>query len=193
MVFGPIQSLLVWIERIRKFLGAFCLRPIFNRGRAQFSSGSGSCPKTMPRKKLTYLAAARLEHCMYHVIEHYIVLAGHFFISNTQVVFIRMSCSGFDHPKSSGSGSFTLIFVPCFYSNFTCRIRQRWRGLRSTASSAWNSHQLNHSASSSCCSVNLPAVFRSRIRIHMFLGLPDPDPLVRGMNPDPGPSIIMQK
>jgi hypothetical protein len=36
-------------------------------------------------------------------------------------------------------------------------------------------------------------------RIHMFLGLPDPDPdpLVRGMDPDPAldpdPSIIMQK
>ncbi len=39
-----------------------------------------------------------------------------------------------------------------------------------------------------------PPVFRIRIhRIHMFLGLPDPDPLVRGMNPDPDPSIIMQK
>jgi serine/threonine protein kinase len=35
------------------------------------------------------------------------------------------------------------------------------------------------------------AVFR--IRIHMFLGLPDPDPLVRGMDPDPDSSIIMQK
>jgi hypothetical protein len=41
----------------------------------------------------------------------------------------------------------------------------------------------------------------SRIRIHMFLGLPDPDPLVGGMDPDPDhvldpdpdPSIIMQK
>ncbi len=36
-----------------------------------------------------------------------------------------------------------------------------------------------------------------RIRIHMFFGLPDPDPLVRGMDPDPAldpdPSIIMQK
>jgi hypothetical protein len=36
-----------------------------------------------------------------------------------------------------------------------------------------------------------------RIRIHMFLGLPDldPDPLVRGMapDPDPDPSIMMQK
>jgi hypothetical protein len=37
------------------------------------------------------------------------------------------------------------------------------------------------------------------IRIHMFLGLPDPDPLVRGIDPDPDPaldpdpSIIMQK
>jgi hypothetical protein len=29
------------------------------------------------------------------------------------------------------------------------------------------------------------------LRIHMFLGHPDPDPLVRGMDPDP--SIIMQK
>jgi hypothetical protein len=38
------------------------------------------------------------------------------------------------------------------------------------------------------------AVLRIRIRrIHMFLGLPDPDPLVRGMDPDPDPSIIMQK
>jgi hypothetical protein len=35
-------------------------------------------------------------------------------------------------------------------------------------------------------------VFRIRIhRIHIFLGLPDPDPLVRGMDPDP--SIIKQK
>jgi hypothetical protein len=32
-------------------------------------------------------------------------------------------------------------------------------------------------------------------RIHMFLGLmdPDPDPFVRGMDPDPDPSIIKQK
>jgi hypothetical protein len=38
------------------------------------------------------------------------------------------------------------------------------------------------------------AVFRIRIhRIHMFLGLPDPDPLVRGMDPAPDPSFIIQK
>ncbi len=44
------------------------------------------------------------------------------------------------------------------------------------------------------------AVLRIRIhRIHMFLGLPDPDPLVSGMDPDPDPaldpdpSIVMQK
>jgi NCK-associated protein 1 len=42
------------------------------------------------------------------------------------------------------------------------------------------------------------AVLRIRIRIHMFLGLLDPDPLVRGMDPDPAldpdpdPSIIKQ-
>jgi hypothetical protein len=50
-------------------------------------------------------------------------------------------------------------------------------------------------------SVHKP-VLRIRIhRIHMFLDLPDPDPLVRGMDPDkdpaldpdPDPSIIMQK
>jgi hypothetical protein len=36
------------------------------------------------------------------------------------------------------------------------------------------------------------AVFRIRIhRIHMFFGLPDPDLLVRGMDPDPDPSIIL--
>jgi hypothetical protein len=39
---------------------------------------------------------------------------------------------------------------------------------------------------------NVKPVLRIRIhRIHMFLGLQDPDPLVRGMDPDP--SIIMQK
>jgi hypothetical protein len=32
-----------------------------------------------------------------------------------------------------------------------------------------------------------------RIRIHMFMGLPDPDPLVRGTDLDPDPSIIKQK
>ncbi len=26
-------------------------------------------------------------------------------------------------------------------------------------------------------------------RIHVFLGLPDPDPLVRGMDPDPDPAL----
>jgi hypothetical protein len=35
-----------------------------------------------------------------------------------------------------------------------------------------------------------PTVFRIH-RIHIFLGLPDPDPLVRGMDPDP--FIIKQK
>jgi hypothetical protein len=36
---------------------------------------------------------------------------------------------------------------------------------------------------------SLPAVFRIRIRIHVFSGLPDPDPLVRGMDPDPNPTL----
>jgi hypothetical protein len=41
----------------------------------------------------------------------------------------------------------------------------------------------------------LKAVFWIRIRIHMFSGLQDPAPLVKGMDldPDPAPSIIKQK
>ncbi len=40
----------------------------------------------------------------------------------------------------------------------------------------------------------LEAVLRIWIhRIHVFLGLLDPDPLVRAMDPDPDPSVIMQK
>jgi hypothetical protein len=40
----------------------------------------------------------------------------------------------------------------------------------------------------------LKAVVRFRIRkIHISLDLPDPDPLERGTDPDPGPSIIKQK
>jgi hypothetical protein len=42
--------------------------------------------------------------------------------------------------------------------------------------------------------VVLTAVLRIRIHgIHMFLGLLDPDPLVRGMDPDLDPSNIKQK
>ncbi len=41
--------------------------------------------------------------------------------------------------------------------------------------------------------VSLPVNPVFRIRIHMFLGLPDTEPLVRGMDPDPDPSIIKQK
>jgi hypothetical protein len=40
--------------------------------------------------------------------------------------------------------------------------------------------------------LHIAPVFRIRIRIHrihVFLGLPDPDPLVRGMDPDPNPAL----
>jgi hypothetical protein len=67
---------------------------------------------------------------------------------------------------------------------------------------------LNHSISSSSGSGGgeeavalheFRAAFQAVFRIHMFLGLPDsdPDPLVRGMDPDPAldpdPSFIMRK
>jgi hypothetical protein len=38
----------------------------------------------------------------------------------------------------------------------------------------------------------LRVICKAVFRIHVFLGLPDPDPLVRGMDPDPDPSIIEQ-
>jgi hypothetical protein len=41
----------------------------------------------------------------------------------------------------------------------------------------------------------MKGVLRIRIRIHrihMFLGLQDPDPLVRGMDPDPDPFVMKQ-
>jgi hypothetical protein len=52
---------------------------------------------------------------------------------------------------------------------------------------------LQHSDRIKNSCVQLKTVFR--IRIHMFLGLMDPDLdlLVRGMDPDPDPSIIKQK
>jgi hypothetical protein len=56
-------------------------------------------------------------------------------------------------------------------------------------------HRLGHrkpETTSLCNPPGFRTVLRIRIhRIHMFLGLPDPDPLVRGMDPDP--SIIMLK
>ncbi len=46
-----------------------------------------------------------------------------------------------------------------------------------------------------CRQGDLSAVpgFEPVFRIHMFSGLPDPDPLVRGMDPDPDPSLSKQK
>jgi hypothetical protein len=46
---------------------------------------------------------------------------------------------------------------------------------------------------STCITLSVLRIRLQIHRIHMFLSLPDPDPLVRGMNPDPDPSIIMQK
>ncbi len=50
---------------------------------------------------------------------------------------------------------------------------------------------------SSWLKIQFVPVLRIWIRIPGFLGLPDPDPLVRGMDPDPVPdpdsSIIKQK
>ena len=55
-------------------------------------------------------------------------------------------------------------------------------------------HPMPHPVFCKLGSIDLDTVFRFRIhRIQMFLGLPDPNPLVRGIDPDPDPSIIKQK
>jgi hypothetical protein len=55
-------------------------------------------------------------------------------------------------------------------------------------STAAGKQAANHEgyAEEQCCGSGI----RIRIhRIHMFLGLQDPDPLVRGMDPDPEPAL----
>ncbi len=86
-------------------------------------------------------------------------------------------------------------------SIFGWHLESHWRKEQYPQSSVW----IRLIRGSGCVSKPhisgaLWAVFRIRIwirihRIHMFLGLPDPDPLVRGIDPDPAldPSIIMQK
>jgi hypothetical protein len=58
---------------------------------------------------------------------------------------------------------------------------------------SWHWHSLKHIYTMTATSVFKKPVLR--IRIHVFLGLLDPDPLVRGMDPDPAPdpSIIKHK
>jgi hypothetical protein len=43
------------------------------------------------------------------------------------------------------------------------------------------------------CSTDIPLLRIQIRRIHMFLGYPDPDSIVRGMDPAPDPSVIKQK
>ncbi len=71
-----------------------------------------------------------------------------------------------------------------------------WRHLWTKSAGPPSSTSRMHSCPATELQVNylFIAVFRIRIhRIHVFFALPDPDPLVRGMDPDtdPDPSIIM--
>ncbi len=65
--------------------------------------------------------------------------------------------------SSSGSGSRSLLFI---------------KDLKNFLKKKFNLKFLNRSV----------LVIPTRNRIRMFLGLPDPDPFVRGMDPDPAPS-----
>jgi hypothetical protein len=73
-------------------------------------------------------------------------------------------------------------------------VQARWQYLQNAE------HMIKIKAMAAHGVINLKAGLWIRIRIHrihMFLGLPDPDPLIRGMDPDPAldpdPCIIMQK
>jgi hypothetical protein len=71
-------------------------------------------------------------------------------------------------------------------------LRAKWRGVELLAC-LWTfprSHccwQSRHMAATLCIQNSVPD---PDLRIHMFLGLPDPDPLVRGMDPDPDPHVF---
>ncbi len=122
--------------------------------------------------------------------------------------------------RSDGSGSATLIHIHAPFmqrgGSMTCtrptvswrrRIRRPWRGIPGSRWTAVSSRRAMKQRGAYCATpVNrylywileyLVSVLRIQIRIrihriHMFLGLldPDPDPLVRGMDPDP--SIVKQ-
>ncbi len=81
-------------------------------------------------------------------------------------------------PKSMYT--YLIHFLPAF---FVC-VNSSW---------AWTILRKENGVDSLQCALQARgAVLRFRIRrIHMFLGLPDPDPLVRDTDPDP--SIIKQK
>jgi hypothetical protein len=81
-----------------------------------------------------------------------------------------------------------------------CRIRFRRRGSDQRGPRCDQRRgeraQTGHGAEDEHAHAARQAVLRIRIsRIRMFLDLldPDPDPLVRGMDPDSDPSIIKQK
>jgi hypothetical protein len=91
-------------------------------------------------------------------------------------------------------GSSLIRILNTSFSSNTCSI---WRTVNIPCSLFWflctvaNSMKFGSSVLSVAWLSVLKSVFRIH-RIHMFLGHKDPDPLVRGMNPD-YPSIIKQK
>jgi hypothetical protein len=85
-----------------------------------------------------------------------------------------------------------FVFMYYFANVYKLQFCRAWR--RDAGRRTWRPHRglepaptpLPTQTTSQFLIRQLPAVLR--IRIRMFLGLPDPDPLVRGMDPDP--SII---
>ncbi len=77
-----------------------------------------------------------------------------------------------------------------------------WGGVAGQGSGVQDLHWRAQVSSAAARCAHIPAVLRIQIRIHrihIFFGLldPDPDPLVKGMDPDPAldpdPSITKQK
>ncbi len=76
------------------------------------------------------------------------------------------------------------------YNWFFPRVCRYNSGCGLAAVGAWQEAEQMLRGAEQAARAYLQAVLRIRIhRIHMFLGHLDPDPLVRGMDPDPDPAL----
>jgi hypothetical protein len=125
-----------------------------------------------------------------------------------QFALDRMSCIH-NHCRSTGTSQ---TFLSCHMSSPEIKFKDKRVGTERLARIRWsfravakNIYQSESGVDHCCCfRIRISIYCRYpvlRIRIRVFLGLQDPDPLIRGMDPepdpalvpDPDPSIIMQK
>jgi hypothetical protein len=95
-------------------------------------------------------------------------------------VGLQMLCSGYLYPPCKEWFNFHL----CSSSNLSISIYEL----------CYQYQFMNYAPQANLCADDItlsPYMFNAVFRIHVFLGLPepDPDPLVRGMDPDPVPAL----